>query len=177
MASFEKNEAGVLVPKLGFKGVYHGKIIRAGEVVDEWEEENLIVNQGLNSILGVYLHADTQITTWYLGIYSANYTPVATDTASNIATNSTEITTAYSNSTRPTWTPAAAASQAIDNSASPATFTFTSGTNVYGAFLISNSTKGGATGTLFSAALFASSKTVANADQLVLTYSFTAASV
>jgi hypothetical protein len=48
---------------------------------------------------------------------------------------------------------------------------------IYGAFLISNNTKGGTSGTLFSAARFSSSKSVESTDELLLTYTFTASSV
>jgi hypothetical protein len=62
----------------------------------------------------------------------------------------------------------------ITNSASPAAFTINGTTTVGGAFLISNSTKGGTTGTLFSAADFASpgDRSVANGDTLNVTYTF-----
>ena len=66
----------LLVPQgkiLGY-GRYSGKIIRAGEVIDEWEDPNLVVNQGLDSLLNVYFVGATQITSWYVGCYEGNYT-------------------------------------------------------------------------------------------------------
>lgn len=175
---YDYTAGGLLVPtsELRVGGVYHGQIIRDGKVIDEWEDANLVANEGLNSLLDVYLRNQTQIATWYLGLFEGNYTPVATDTAANIASNSTECT-AYTNGTRPTWTPAAASSQSITNSASQATFTFNATKTIYGAFLVSSSTKSGTSGVLFSAARFGSSKSVVSSDQLLLTYTFTASSV
>lgn len=161
---------------IAVRGRYDWQHIRDGEVIDEGFDENLVVNEGLNHILSVILAAGTQVPAWYLGVFEGNYTPVATDTAANITANSTE-STAYTASTRQAWTAGAVASQAVDNSASRASFTFNATKTIYGAFLASNSAKSATTGTLFSAARFATSKAVVNLDQLLLTYSFTASSV
>jgi hypothetical protein len=158
------------------KGRYSGQIIRAGRVIDEWEDDNLVVNEGLNSILGVMFHGDTQITTWYCGVFEGNYTPVATVTAATITSASTECT-AYASATRPEYVEAAASSQSITNSASRASFVFNATKTIYGAFLVSSSTKSGTSGVLFSAARFSTSKAVENLDELLLTYTFTASSV
>lgn len=190
MTDFQKNEAGILVPssKIAVKGIYQGEIIRGGyyddngvwrrgtNVVDRFEDENLVVNEGLNSILNIMFYGTTQITSWYLGVFKANATPLSSWTASNVASNSTEATE-YASGTRPAYTPATASSQSITNSASRASFVFNASITVYGAFLISNSTKSGTSGTLFSAASFSSSKSVVSSDELLLTYTFTASSV
>lgn len=162
--------------KLILGGRFDARLFRKGKLIDEWSFDNLVVNEGLNSNLNVYFNAGTPITTWFLGIYQGNYTPVATDTAATIASNSTECS-AYSGGVRPTWTNAAPSSQSITNSANPGTFTFTGSQTIYGAFLISNSTINGTAGTLFAAARFGASKAVVASDQLLLTYSFTASSV
>lgn len=174
MSDYQMSDGGILVPssKVFVKGVYHGKIVRDGKVIDEWEDENLVPVEGLNHILSTELAGGTQVTTWYLAPYEANATPVSTWTAANFASNATE-TTAYTNSTRVTWTPGAASGGVISNSASPATFTFNATKTIYGAGLLSTSTKSGTSGVLFSASLFSSSKSVVNLDQLILTYSFT----
>lgn len=173
-----KTEGGILVPSSALKvgGKFYGQIIRAGKVIDEFEDPNLVVNEGLNSLLEIYFRGTTQITNWYLGLFEGNYTPVATVTAATITSASTECT-AYSETTRQAYTTAAASSQSITNSASRATFTFTAAKTIYGAFLASNSTKSATTGTLFSAARFGTAKTVDTGDQLLLTYNFSASSV
>ena len=176
---WQKRASGLLVPEaaglIRGAGRWSGKIIRAGEVIDEFDVKNLVVNEGLNYILNAGLGNGTVITTWYVGLFSGNYTPLSTDTAATIASNATEVT-AYSAGVRQTWTPVSASSQSITNSASQASFTFNNTVTVYGAFLVSTSTISGTSGKLFSAAQFSASKSVVSSDQLLLTYTFTAAS-
>lgn len=175
---YERSPASILLAKkhkiIGI-GRYSGKIIRQGRIIHEWEDENLVVNEGLNDLLNTYFNNGSQISSWFLGVFQGNYTPVATDTAATIASNSTECSS-YTNATRPAWTNAAPSAQAITNSGSPATFTFNASQTIYGAFLISNSAIGGTGGKLFSAAQFGTSKSVVSTDQLLLTYSFSASS-
>lgn len=156
----------VFDPDLGFK---------CWKTLSEEDVDNLVVDQGLNHILGVELGGVTQITQWYLGLFQGNYTPVSGDTAATIAGNSTECSS-FTSSTRPLWQPAAASGKSITNSANPAVFTFNASVTIYGAFLDSLATIGGTSGTLFAAAQFASSKPVASSDQLLVTYTFNAAS-
>lgn len=144
------------------------------------ESKNLVVNVGLKYMAGAALAAETQVTTWYLGLYGAgaSNTPAASDTASSHA-GWTEITP-YSNATRPAATFAAATTanpSVVTNSASPASFSINATATVGGAFLISDSTKGGTTGTLFSAADFQSpgDRNVVNGDTLNVTYTFSLA--
>lgn len=162
--------------RLRLGGRFIGTHIRDGKVIDEWDDPNLIVDAGINDLLDVYLRAQTGPGTWYIGIFEGNYTPLATDTAGNIATDATETNAGIDNTVRPTWTPAAATGKSITNSASRATFTFNTTKTIYGAFLINNNTKGGTTGKLFAASRFTSSKAVAAADQILLTYAFAGAS-
>lgn len=175
--NFERRESGLLVPNQGILGggTYHAQHIRAGEVIDEWDFDNLVTAEGLNSLLNVYLGGATQIVNWYLGLFEGNYTPVDTDKAETFATSATECV-AYTAGTRQAWTSAAAAAKAISNTANKASFTFNANKTIYGAFLASNPAQAATTGVLFSAARFASSKSVAANDQLLLTYTFSAAS-
>ena len=148
----------------------------------KWKAEtpNLVVNVGLQYMAGSALTSTTQITTWYLGLYGAgaSNTPAASDTmASHIGW--TENTT-YSNANRPTATLAAATNanpSVVTNSASPATFNINGTTTIGGAFLTSSNTKGGTTGTLFSAADFQApgDRSVVNGDTLNVTYTFSLA--
>lgn len=176
------------VNKLGIGGVYTfehirgGKVIDnkvvGGEVIDTWSEKNIVVDEGLAYILGVAFDGSTSaLTSWYIGLFSGNYTPVNTTTAANITANATEITTAYSEATRVAWVEAGVTARLIGNAASPALFTFTAATtNVYGAFLASASAKGATTGTLSSAKRFAALKTMLITDILSVTYEITATS-
>lgn len=136
----------------------------------KWREEgsNLVVNAGLDYILDNGFSA-----TLYLGIKGSG-TPAAGDTAASHATWS-EVT-AYDESTRPEFEYAAASSAVVTNSANKATFTIsTDGTAVYGVFLITDSTKGGTTGTLVSAKDFSSVKNADDNDVIEVTYEFTLA--
>jgi hypothetical protein len=126
------------------------------------------------------LTSTAQITTWYIGLYGAgaSNTPAATDTASSHAGWTEAVP--YSNATRPAATFVAATNanpSVVTNSASPASFTINATATVGGAFLISNNTKSGTTGTLFSAADFSSpgDRSVASGDTLQVTYTFSLA--
>jgi hypothetical protein len=168
-------DGGVLVPRAGLKisGVFANRVKRDG-VWTPWEyDNNIFVNEGLNHVLGVTFSAVTPITTWYIGIFEANYTPLATDNAANIAANSTE-STAYTEANRVTWAEGGEASQSITNSTT-ADFSINATKTMYGAFLVSSSTKSGTSGTLAAASKFAASRSVVNLDTLSITYTLTAA--
>jgi hypothetical protein len=141
------------------------------------ESDNLVVNAGLQYTAGAALTGTTPITTWYLGLYgaAASNNPAATDTMSSHA-GWTEVT-AYSEATRPQAQFAAATNanpSVVTNSANKAVFTVNATTTVGGAFLTSSNTKGGTTGTLFSAADFQSpgDRAVVSGDLLNVTYTY-----
>jgi hypothetical protein len=168
---FKDANSGLLVPKhyIEIKGHYEATILRAGEVIDEFEFDNVVVNEGLNATLNAMLAGGPQYTSWFLGLFTGNYTPIATDTAATIAGNSTEAT-GYTAAARQQWLPAAPSAQAVTNAASRASFTFNATQSIYGAFLVSSATINGTSGVLFGAAQFGTPKSVVNADQLLLTY-------
>jgi len=146
--------------KIGF--VYCFECLdRHGKRKWRFYETNLIPNEGRDYILNAALNAGAQLSTWYIGLYSGSYAPVATDTMATFPAAATEITTAYSEGTRPALTPDALAAGLWANLATPATFTFTAAsTTVRGGFISSGSAKGGTTGVLLSAVLAGSPKTV-----------------
>lgn len=166
----------ILPQRLLMGGTFLGEFFRDGKKIDEVEANNIVVNSGLNDNLNVYLNGSSPTTSWFLGIFQGNYTPLSTDTGATIAGNSTECSS-YTSSTRPQWQPAAPSGQAITNSANRATYTFNASVVVYGAFLIGSNIIGGTAGMLFAAAQFGASKSVVSGDQLLLTYSFSASSV
>jgi hypothetical protein len=143
------------------------------------ESQNLVVNVGLQYMAGTALTSTTQITTWYIGLYGAgaSNTPAAGDTMASHA-GWTEVTPYAGN--RPTATFAAATNanpSVVTNTASPASFSINATQTVGGAFLTSNNTAGGSTGTLFSAADFQSpgDRNVVSGDTLNVSYSFSLA--
>ena len=148
-----------------------------GNVKWEAESHNLVVNVGLQDMNTKYFTGTSYTATWYLGLYGAASTnnPAAGDTASSHI-GWTEVTS-YSQATRPQCvfgTATTADPSVISNSASPATYSITGSMTVGGAFLISNNTKSGTTGILFSAADFQSpgDRNVVNGDTLTVTYTF-----
>jgi len=139
--------------------------------------KNLVVNQGLQDMNTKYFTGSSYTATWFIGLYGAasSNNPLATDTAATHP-GFTEIVP-YSNATRPAATFGTATTadpSVIDNSASPAAFNINATATVGGAFLISNNTKSGTSGVLFSASDFQSpgDRTVASGDVLNVTYTF-----
>ena len=159
-------------------GVYRMECIGPDGNV-KWTAEcpNLVVNVGLQDMNAKYFSGSTYTATWFIGLYGAgaSNTPAAGDTAASHA-GWTEVVR-YSNATRPAATFGTATTadpSVISNSASPAAFTINATATVGGAFLISNSTKSGTTGILFSASDFQSpgDRSVASGDTLNVTYTF-----
>ena len=177
MRDFIQNDAGLLVPanQLLMGGSFHAELIRDGKIIDEFDFDNIVVNEGLNSALNVVFNGASPITSWYVGLFQGNYTPVSSDTAATIAANSTECS-AYTAGVRQNFVTVASTAQLITNTASRASFTFNSAQTIYGAFLASTATINGTTGVLMSAARFATQRVVASGDQLLLTYAFAASS-
>lgn len=178
-----RDEFGVRVKKspgldasVGVKGRWeitcrdkHGNI--------KWTDhiDNLVTNAGLNYLLDAGLSGGTQVTTWYVGLTDGTPTPAAGDTmASHDGWTEVE---AYDEATRVEWTDGGVSNQSVSNSGSAAEFTIsTNGTTVGGAFLVSNSTKGGTTGTLYAVGAFsAGDKVLDDDDVLTVTATFTAA--
>tara|TARA_R110002126_G_scaffold211428_2_gene358038 strand:- start:954 stop:1532 length:579 start_codon:yes stop_codon:yes gene_type:complete len=148
----------------------------------KWEDEalNLVVNVGLQDMNAKYFTGSAYTAAWYIGLYGSGATnsPAAGDTMSSHA-GWTEVV-AYSQATRPACTfgtPTTANPSVATNSASPATFSINATTTVGGAFLTSNNTKSGTTGTLYSAADFSApgDRAVTNGDTLSVTYTLSLA--
>ena len=165
-------------------GVYSAECIGPnGEV--KWTEtfKNTVTTVGKNSLLDVYLGASTQITTWYFGLISANsYSAISSSDTMSVHTGWREAANSgasapnpqYSQGTRPSASWSAASSGSKSVSAASSFSIITNGT-VKGAFLVSNNTKGGSTGVLYSAGLFtAGDKIVGDGDVLNVSYTATA---
>jgi hypothetical protein len=146
---------------------------------EKWRavRDNLVVNVGVQDMNTKYFTGSAYTAAFYLGLYGAGASnnPAAGDTMSSHA-GWTEVT-AYSQATRVACTFGTATTanpSVISNSASPATFSINGGATVGGAFLTTNNTKSGTTGTLFSAADFQSpgDRAVIAGDTITLTYTF-----
>lgn len=173
---YEVTDAGILFPAAHV--VAHGEYFHSSNGQDERVDHNLLPTAGLNHLLSIGLAAGTQITAWYLALFSGAYTVVSGLTAANFTANATELTSnteGYSETTRQVWTPGAVASGAVDNTASKAAFTIATATSVTirGAALMSSSVKGGTTGTLISASRFTADRIQYAADVFSLGYRVT----
>ena len=151
-----------------------------GNLKWELESKNLVVNVGLQYMAGAALTGTSPITTWYIGLYGAGASnaPAAGNTMASHGTWTEE--TGYSNANRPTATFVAATNanpSVVTNSASPAAFNINATATIGGAFLTSDNTKGGTTGTLFSASDFTSpgDRSVVSGDTLNVSYSLSLA--
>lgn len=138
-----------------------------------WEDvaHNLIVNVGLTYMEGVAFLTTTQIalSSWFCGITATAPTVAAADTMASHG-GWTENQT-YSQATRPAWSGVAGAAGASTNAASPAVFSANGTSTAGGCFMVSNSTKGGTTGTLASAVAFTGGdRSLLNGDTLNVTY-------
>lgn len=161
--------------KMGLNGKWQLEHVRGGKVIGTQDFPNDITNQGKNSLFEIMFHDGTQIasSSWFIGlISSSSYSALAAGDTMSSHSGWTELT-GYTQSTRVAWGPGAAASQSITN-ASPATFDINATATAKGIFVVSNSTKGGTTGTLWSTALFSADVPVANGDQLRVTYTVSA---
>lgn len=153
--------------------------IRAGKLIDAWEQKNVTTTQGRNAFLNIMFNSGTQITTWYMCIFSNDYAPVVGDTYA--APNYTEITTQIDEATRPAYTVVDATASVLTNSASKAMFTANTSFTAYGSSLVGGTaanvqTKGDtatANAKLFAAAKFTSAKTLVDDDILVVTCTIT----
>lgn len=141
--------------------------------VEVWRDSfpNTVVTAGKNDLLTNYFKGAAYTAAFYLGLKNSAGGVVAGDTMGSHA-GWTE-SSAYSNGTRPAATFGSASGGSIDNSGSPATFNINGTDTIYGAFLTTNNTKGGSTGTLYSAGDFGASRAVASGDVLSVTWTGT----
>jgi hypothetical protein len=154
----------------GFALVEHRD--KTGKLIGIYRVPNGVVDVGADHALECEFSAGAQVTTWYIGLVNnSGYT--AWDESDTMASHAgwAEFVD-YSEGTRPQWTCGTAASRQITNAAT-VDFSVTGAGTLKGIFVASNNTKSGATGTLWSVALFSSNVTVGNGDTLKVTYTIT----
>lgn len=142
---------------------------------DPGESPNLLPDEGLIYLLSVGLNNGAKLSSWYLSLYAANYTPLPGLTAASYPATASEITSnteGYTESTRPLWTPTAPTTPMLDNLANKAAFTIATASSltVNGAALLSEATKGAVTGKLVSATKFPVARTLYDTDVFNLAY-------
>lgn len=185
--SLEKLSANdTVVAAMGTTGVDQESASAGGEYYIEcrdkdgnlkWDlrEKNLVVNVGAADMNNKYFAGTTYTAAWYLGLITGP--GVTTSASDTMASHGWTEYTGYSNATRPACTfgsSTTASPAVISNSASTATFNMNASGTVGGAFLTTNNTKSGTTGTLFSEKAFSApgDRTVINGDTITVTYTF-----
>lgn len=136
------------------------------------EVENLIPTEGINYVLGAALTGVSQLSSWFIALFEANYTPVAGITAATFTSGATE-STAYDEATRVAWVPGSISGGVVNNTASKAVFTMNATKTIYGIGQLSASAKSATTGVLVSIARFAAAKAVVDDDVLNVTSGIT----
>lgn len=143
----------------------------AGVVKPIWEAiytPNGITNEGIHYNLDTaFTNNDTAETLWYAGlINNSGYTGVDPTDVMSSHTGWTE-STDYSESVRQTLSFAAAASRSITAAVS---FTMNATVTIKGLFVVTNNTKGGTTGVLWSTALYATAPDLVSGNVLTSNY-------
>jgi hypothetical protein len=134
-----------------------------GLLIETLEWQNLIVNTGLNQLLGTGLTGGGP---WFVGLTSGTPTVVAANTMASHA-GWTEVV-GYNETTRRPWTPGTIAGQLVNNNAAAAVFTITANsTTLGGAFLANSATKGESASLLFAAGAFTQSDVTLSAGSTI----------
>jgi len=165
---FDRTEEGIYFPNSGVlaKGIF--TVSKRGE--EEEISENLVVDEGLDYILGTAVGATSVLSNWYIATFSGDVTVLSTWTAANFTASATEWTS-YDEATRVVWSRGSVASGGVDSFASKATFTSSSDTQtVRGAALISASAKSAVSGKLMAASRFPSDKSLDTGEILDIGY-------
>lgn len=164
-----------LTDTVGAGGVYTVTCV-GPDGQEKWSDSfhNLVVNQGLANMNGVYFASGSQSTTWYLGLVTGPGSGTAFAAGDTLASHAgwTENTDYSGNRKAVTFGSASSANPSvIDNSGSPTSFSMNGTATIAGAFLCNASS--GTAGILFSAGDFTGGdKSVASGDTLNVTYTF-----
>jgi hypothetical protein len=140
------------------------------------EADNIVVNTGLDDVLDKYFKGSGYTAAFYVGLTDGTPSVAAGDTMAS-HTGWAEVT-AYDEANRQNLTLGSVSGQSVDNSASKAAFTIdTNSTTVGGAFIATDNTKDGSSGTLYGVAAFSGGdKEADDDDTLNVTVTLTAAS-
>ena len=176
--NYERTPSGILIDKGGMNALANGSFMhtlyRDGEA-DPALDPNLVVNEALDHMLNNLFNGSTQVTQWFVALFSGNVTPAAGWKGSTWRGLATEFTD-YTPAARPEFITETTTTQSIDNSGDEALFTFVgAGLTVRGAVLVQASAKGADTGLLLAATRFAADRTGLGApDKLGVQYVITA---
>ena len=139
----------------------------------KWTDEikNLVTTAGKNFALDTLFSGATYTAAWYVGLMSSSsYTTGAAAGDTSASHGGWTEDQNYTQTARPTasFASASGGSKALSSAAA---FSMNASTTIKGCFMISNSSKGGTTGTLYSAGLFTGGdKVLQNGDTLNVSY-------
>ena len=141
----------------------------------KWSEEftNLVVTEGLNDSLDKHFKGSSYTAAWYVGLTDGSPSFAAGDTMSSHA-GWTEADD-YSESVRQTLTLGTVSGGSVDNSASKASYSINATATIGGAFLCTDNTKNGTSGTLYGGGAFSGgNRSVVSGDTLNVTVTLSA---
>ena len=146
----------------------------------KWAEDfpNLVVNEGLQYINTEFFKGISYSATWYMGLVDgpgAGNTYAAGDTMATHAGWAENVS--YAQTARPTMSfgSATLADPSVIATATPVVFTMNASETIAGAFVTTENTKSGTTGTLFSVGNFTvGDRGVVSGDTVNVTYTFSA---
>lgn len=149
---------------------------------DHQVDPNVVPTEALNYLLKAGFKASGATSTWYIAPFLNNTTPLANLTAALFDSTLNEFT-AYTEAARQAFTlPADPTAGVFDNSAAPAVFTADNtvgtgaGVDVYGAGILSVSTKEATGGVLACASKFNAARNLKATDKLTIQYTISATS-
>lgn len=138
--------------------------------------ENIIPLVGINYTLAAAMTGASQFSTWYIGLYKADRTPLTSDTMTTLLADADE-SNEYGSASRLEAVFPAVDAGAITTEADPTVFTFASGATITGGFLTTGLTINNTSGLLMSAVKFTSPKVIATGELLRVPVGIALASV
>jgi hypothetical protein len=166
-----------VISKIGMHGQWKMECRDKNENIKWTEEwENLVVDEGLNYLLGSALNNEAPKISWFIGLTDGNPSPGTGDTAANIGSLAWNEVTQYQLGTRPPFiTTGNVSGRSLDNIGNEANYTIDQTVIIGGAFLVSSAVKGPNNGEiLYSVGAFVQGNKELNADDtLKVTATFT----
>lgn len=171
---YEETAEGVLFPGGALASGEYSYIASDGT---ERTVPNKVTIEGLNYLINAGMKNGTQLTNWYLALFSGGFTPTDALTAASFPATASEIVSGsegYSESTRQLWVSGAVAAGQTDNSATKAEFSIVTASSltIRGAALMSESIKGSTSGVLLSCARFGVDEIKNNGSTFLLSYRY-----
>lgn len=152
-------------------GRYSFELIRDGQVIDAWQDDNLLTTEGRNYILDTLLSGSSYTASWFLSLYTAGSAAAGNTYAAPVVTEVTSSVLA----TRPavTWASAASGSKASNTIACNfiGSATVTGCMMLKGVNTIADTATAG--GKMLSQAALSASRSVLSGDTLNITYTLT----